>query len=259
MDDLAYHATTPDAATPEKARPFKPLSTPPIPAFISDMKKRGLTLVELLMAIAILAILAAISIPYVRSSIEKGQAAKCMANLKDLGVLINSYAVDKEHYPPHRNSAGPYPPWYELENWSGIKDSPSWLCPSRLIKSVPSGATITTFTPAYSANTRVFTATGLRVAGVPRPSQVIALIDAGQQSRGVAFHQLTVPDTAANNPANADRPLTGAPIAEPNTDITTTPCVRYRHQGCANALFVDGHVEPKKLGTILEKNISVSY
>lgn len=224
------------------------IATPHSP-LIPLMKKRGFTLVELLVVIAILAILATISIPFVRSSIEKGQASKCMANLRDLGVLINNYAGEKGHYPPSNSGAGPFPPWFTLANWSGIANSPSWLCPSRANKSG--------FLPAYAANSRVFTANGLRVTAVSRPSQVIALIDAGQRPNSWAFHQLMVP--GATSQANADRPLSGAPITEPNMNITTVPCVSYRHQDCANALFLDGHVEAKKRGTILERNISVSY
>ena len=180
-----------------------------------------------------------------------------MANLRDLGAQLNGYASEKGYYPTVFSGN---PIWLELQNWSGITNSSTWLCPARLIKSVGNS----TFTPAYSANTRVFTATGLRTAAVPRPSQVIALIDAGQRASpvGTAIHQMALtPTSAARDPANADRHLTGPPITEPNTDIVSgsTAGVRYRHQGAANALFVDGHVEPMKLGTILEKNISVDY
>lgn len=219
------------------------------------MKKHAFTLIELLVVISIIAILAAIAIPFVQSSIARGQSAKCIANLRDLGAQFQSYTADKGHYPITSNAL---PPWDVIGTWSGVTNSSSWLCPARFMKSGRIGSQTTSFTPAYTANDRVFTPSGVRAAAVPRPSQVIALIDAGQRAvRGTALHQMMV--TGANNPANADRPLLGIPITEPNTDITTRGTVRYRHQGNANALFFDGHVESMKPGSILEKNISISY
>lgn len=243
--------TSSQGSTPPYA--IQSLAPRTIPAFIPLMKKKAFTLVELLVVIAILALLAAIAIPFVRSSIEKGNASKCMANLRDLGAQLNGYAADKGHYPTPGDGN---PIWLELQNWSGITNASTWLCPARFIKS--SGTS--TFTPAYSANARVFKADGVRIPAVPRPSQVIALIDAGQREiNGTAIHQMTV--TGAASQITADQPIVGKPITEPNTDIVSgsTAGVRYRHQGAANALFVDGHVESMKLGTILEKNISVDY
>ncbi len=219
------------------------------------MKKHAFTLIEILVVISIIAILAAIAIPFVQSTIARGHSAKCMENLRDLGAQVQSYAKDKGHYPITFNGNTP---WEEMGTWSGITNSSSWLCPARFLKSGKTSSQISSFTPAYTANDRVFTRRGVRVDAVPRPSQVIALIDAGQRMpSGTAFHQMIV--TGANNPAHADRPLLGIPITEPNTDITTRGSVRYRHQGSANALFCDGHVESMKLGSILEKNISINY
>jgi len=217
------------------------------------MKKHAFTLVELLVVISIIAILAAIAIPFVRSSIEKGQSAKCMANLRDIGAQINGYAAENGFYPRTVNKATL---WDLTAEWSGSRRHSIWHCPARLIKK--GTGSNPNFTPSYSGNDRLFTVTGLRVAAVPRPSQVIAAIDASQRSgSGWANHQMNVP--GANNPANAENPLQGVPITAPNADINPTACVRYRHNGAANALFLDGHVETKKLGTILEKNLSISY
>lgn len=207
----------------------------------------------MLVVISIIAILAAISIPFVQSSIAKGNSAKCTANLRDLGAQMTGYTADKGHYPKTYSGN---PIWAEIWNWSGTTKPSTWLCPARLIKKNSTGDT---FTPAYTANKRVFTEAGVRVASVPRPSEVIALIDAGQRTgSGWAFHQMTV--SGATDPATADVAFTGEPIAAPNTDIDVSrACVRYRHDNCANALFLDGHVEAKKLGSILHKNISISY
>jgi prepilin-type processing-associated H-X9-DG protein len=176
-----------------------------------------------------------------------------MANLRDIGAQINGYAAENGFYPRTEINKTI---WDLTAEWSGSGRHSIWCCPARLIKK-GTGST-PNFTPSYSANDRVFPATGLRVAAVPRPSQVIALIDASQRSpSGWANHQMNVP--GAENPDNAEKPFQHSPIAKPNTDINATACVRYRHNGAANALFLDGHVEAKKLGSILEKNISITY
>jgi prepilin-type processing-associated H-X9-DG protein/prepilin-type N-terminal cleavage/methylation domain-containing protein len=211
------------------------------------------TLVELLVVIVIIASLAAITFSLVRASINRAHSAKCVANLRDIGVRITGEAFDKGRYPATVNGA---PLWDVVAGWSGGSGRDlAWCCPARLIKKAGNSD----FTPAYSANDRVFPTEGLPLAAAQRPSEIIVLIDAGQRMpSGWAFHQMRV--SGATDPANANVPLQGKPITAPNTDIATGgACVRYRHQGSANALFLDGHVETRKMGSILEKNISISY
>ncbi len=58
------------------------------------MTARGLSLVELLVAIAVLATLSAISIPVGRSFIAKSRQTACLGQLRGLGVALEGYLQD---------------------------------------------------------------------------------------------------------------------------------------------------------------------
>lgn len=70
------------------------------------MKRRGITVLELVIAIAIAALLMAISIPAIVSSREVARRAQCTNNLHEIGVgLVNFEAVHR-HYPPGKGKGG---------------------------------------------------------------------------------------------------------------------------------------------------------
>lgn len=66
------------------------------------MRRRSLyfTLIELLVVIAVIALLASILLPSLQKAREMGKSAKCLNNLKQLGVLTNFYAGDYQEWLP---------------------------------------------------------------------------------------------------------------------------------------------------------------
>src|SRR3989454_711355 len=75
---------------------------------------RGFTLIELLVVIAIIAILAAMLLPVLSKAKEKGQRAKCIANIKQILLSTHMYVLDF-------NDTLPYTSWS-----SGTLNVPNW-------------------------------------------------------------------------------------------------------------------------------------
>src|SRR5262245_54921536 len=70
---------------------------------------RAFTLIELLVVIAIIGILASLLLPALSKGREQGRSAKCVSNLRQMGIALRIYVDEHENKIPAMRDA-PVPP-----------------------------------------------------------------------------------------------------------------------------------------------------
>ena len=99
--------------------------------------RRGFTLVELLVTIAVVAILAALLFPSISQIVARGKSLKCLSNLRQIGGAFHLYANDNNGmFPPLNAGSGDTSTWMiRLAPYVGVNDGVLGLAP--LARAVP--------------------------------------------------------------------------------------------------------------------------
>lgn len=70
------------------------------------MRQKAFTLIELLIVVAIIAILAAIAVPNFLEAQTRSKVSRAKADIRSLATALESYAVDNNNFPPDITSVG---------------------------------------------------------------------------------------------------------------------------------------------------------
>jgi prepilin-type N-terminal cleavage/methylation domain-containing protein len=68
--------------------------------------RRGFTLIEMLVVIAIISVLIALLLPAIQAAREAARRTACSSNLRQIGMAIQNFESGKGHFPPARYGAG---------------------------------------------------------------------------------------------------------------------------------------------------------
>ena len=85
-------------------------------------RQRGFTLIELLVVVAIIALLISILLPSLAAAREQAKVAKCLANLKSLGLATQQYFLDNNDVFPTWSRDGGICSWV----WGGKTPDKYW-------------------------------------------------------------------------------------------------------------------------------------
>jgi prepilin-type processing-associated H-X9-DG protein/prepilin-type N-terminal cleavage/methylation domain-containing protein len=201
------------------------------PAQIQTLRVGGFSLVELLSAIAVIAVLAALLIPAVGRISASSDNVTCQQNLRSLGVGMTLYTNDHGNNYPYLNSwivsIAPYLDGEDLGELYYGNNVGCAYCPSFVDEAGGTNVRVENgMATSYSANCWLLTNSRYvsdteRVNYIPEPARTMLLCDGVPYPNGQAalYYMRHLKSQEEGG------------------------FVGYWHSGQANFLFVDGHVE----------------
>jgi len=209
------------------------------------MKRSGntfFTLIELLISIAIIAILAGLLLPALNAARRKAQTMQCMNFQRQLGITLLQYTDDNNScFPPNSIDSdwpGMMGRWYMGDYLVRYLGSPGklktlTLCPSTDFNSEPGG---TGTRPDSSYGMAINTSTSsFRITGWHNPlSNALMMMDYGREGR---WYYNGGGGPLQKNFLQYSYFFNDDPTKQKSTAVFT------RHTQKANLLFADGHME----------------
>jgi prepilin-type N-terminal cleavage/methylation domain-containing protein/prepilin-type processing-associated H-X9-DG protein len=224
------------------------------------MRTRAFTLIELLVVIAIIAVLASLSLTAVNAARERGDAAKCVGNLRQLAAAVLTYSGENGgEYVPAQDPSNTVR-WHGVRSGAGSKFDPTrgplapYLGQDRRVKLCPALRRVLTGSQSFEDGTGGYGYNAVYVGGTPldpfKPERIANLPTA---SRVVMFADCAFPRAEG---------LQEYAYAEPWRSVdyrgrlrgTMSPSVHFRHSETANVAWCDGHISAEKPSKIGGKN-----
>lgn len=217
----------------------------------SSMSVYGFTLLELLITIAIIAILAGMLLPMLNKARDKGKEIKCIGNIKQLALAWSGYADDYggRCIPTYTQSG-----WTIVSHWSGeVKDEVvvnegglnPYLSNSKGIRACPAHPSLKSggFTKGnggYGYSTYVG---AIQVGSFCEPIPASLSMIKAPSSTVVFGDNATVENDGSYGEYNE----LSAPTY-PTYPGTPVPSMQFRHDGKAAVAWADGHSDSQMLG-----------
>ena len=223
----------------------------------------GFTLIEMLVVLAIVALLAAVLFPVFSHVREKGRQAACASNLHQLGLALSAYTIDYDEQLPASKTAA-----VSTTNiaWAGqvyphVQDAAVFRCPT--------DATARDGLPVVSYGLNLNLAAASSLAALNAPARTVLLFevsgdtaqitdDAEGQASGSSPPQTSASGNGENGglenltglgPQRLDSAQYATGVPDNSQAITVLPpdLDQYRnpgrHSGSANFLLADGHIK----------------
>ena len=220
--------------------------------FCGEKLRGAFTLIELLVVLVIVAVLATLSVEVASNVRDGSDAARCVANLRQLAAANLTYA--SEH-------AGQFVPAQEPENlirWHGVRDGlagkfdptrgplAAYLGEGRRVKTCPSLVRVLRglasfedgtggygYNAAYIGGTPADPFVAERIANIPAPARVVMFADcAFPRATGLQEYAFTEPYQWVD--------YRGRPRG------ALDPSTHFRHREHANVAWCDGHVTAER-------------
>lgn len=210
-----------------------------------SLRYEHFTLIELLIVVAIIALLAGMLLPALNKARDKARAISCVSGIKQIGLAFIQYANDNKEWFVSANSTDSVQYWCgrkendRYEPRGGIMDYLGKSDTIRRCSSMPDVVNATNYGCGGYGYNGTYLGGGwngvaeTKMAQVKGPSRTIAFADSLQFDGG-----------------NLSRPMemhTISPPWDPVYTYSTTPDIHFRHSNHANFAWVDGHVSPELL------------
>ena len=231
---------------------------------VAPKRKHGFTLTELLIVIAIIAILAAILFPVFAQAREKARQTSCLSNQKQIGLAVMQYIQDYDESFPLEESPDYSMDWTQLVQ-PYIKNGGTGYSANKGVFACPSYAV-----PEQNGHYAVLTNVMIPPTLVQQSVSPLTLAEVTTPADNIMIFEVGANGTAANwsyrySPSDAwfwdaARVKTyGDCDSKFGTDWgTCNQYPRYRHSGASNFLFIDGHAKSMPKGRLdRAKNIFI--